>query len=127
MSGYSASEVINHNIKQIYSSSALAVYQQALHKLESRGFVGNLEFEFQTKSSRVKTALLSMELINLGKTKCTLQILNDITERKRLENEFISLVSHELRTPMTFRYIERSRSTNSSSSHPQQRTCDPFG
>jgi signal transduction histidine kinase len=27
--------------------------------------------------------------------------LNDITERKRLENEFISLVSHELRTPMT--------------------------
>jgi signal transduction histidine kinase len=42
-----------------------------------------------------------MEIIELGGTKCTLQIMNDITERKRLENEFISLVSHELRTPMT--------------------------
>jgi signal transduction histidine kinase len=27
--------------------------------------------------------------------------MNDITELKRMENEFISLVSHELRTPMT--------------------------
>ena len=42
-----------------------------------------------------------MELIELEGTQCTLQIMNDITERKRLENEFISLVSHELRTPMT--------------------------
>ncbi|NJR46211.1 MAG: response regulator [Hyellaceae cyanobacterium CSU_1_1] len=101
MSGYNAAEVINRNIPQIYSSSALAVYQQAVKKCDSQGFVHNLELEFPTKSGQVKTVLLSMELIKLDGHKCTLQILNDITERKRLENEFISLVSHELRTPMT--------------------------
>ncbi|MEM6614783.1 MAG: HAMP domain-containing sensor histidine kinase, partial [Cyanobacteria bacterium P01_C01_bin.72] len=53
------------------------------------------------KSGSVKTLLLSMESIQFAGVRCTLQILKDNTERKRLENEFISLVSHELRTPMT--------------------------
>lgn len=101
MSGYDAEEIIDRNIKQIYSKSAFSVYKQALSRLDTQGFVRNLELEFSTKSGRVKTVLLSMESIELDGTKCTLQILNDITERKRLENEFISLVSHELRTPMT--------------------------
>ena len=101
MSGYDAAEVVNQNLDRLYSASALAVYQQALEKIETQKFVRNLELDFPTKSGQVKTVLLSMEEIELDGTKCTLQILNDITERKRLENEFISLVSHELRTPMT--------------------------
>ena len=101
MSGYDTAEVIDRHIGQIYLPSALAVYQRALQKSESQGFVRNLELDFPTKSGQVKTVLLSLELIELDGTKCTLQILNDITERKRLENEFVSLVSHELRTPMT--------------------------
>lgn len=101
MSGYDTVEVINQNLDRLYSASALAVYQQALQKIETQEFVRNLELDLTTKSGQVKTVLLSMEEIELDGTKCTLQILNDITERKRLENEFISLVSHELRTPMT--------------------------
>ena len=101
MSGYDAAEIIDRNLEQIYSGSAYSVYKQALSKLDTQDFVHNLELEFPTKSGQVKTVLLSMESIELDGAKCTLQILNDITERKRLENEFISLVSHELRTPMT--------------------------
>ena len=101
MSGYQEAEVIGQNINQFYSPSTAAQYDQALQKSQSQGFVHNQELEFQTKSGQIKTVLLSLELIELGGTPCTLQIINDITERKRLENEFISLVSHELRTPMT--------------------------
>ena len=101
MSGYDAVEIINQNLEDIYSKEAFTVYKQAIEKSETQGFVRNLELKFKTKSDLVKTVLLSMELIELDGVECTLQILNDITERKRLENEFISLVSHELRTPMT--------------------------
>jgi len=101
MSGYDAAEVINQNLDRLYSPSALAIYQQALQKIETQEFVRNIELNFSTKSGKIKTVLLSIESIKLDGAKCTLQILNDITERKRLENEFISLVSHELRTPMT--------------------------
>lgn len=101
MSGYTQAEVVGQKIDQIYSPSALAVYTQVLRKSQTKGFVRNQELEFCTKSKQIKTVLLSVELIELGGVKCSLQIMNDITERKRLENEFISLVSHELRTPMT--------------------------
>ena len=101
MSGYTAVEVTNKNIKQFFSASALAIYERALQKLNLQCFIHNLELEFSTKSGQAKTTLLSMESIKLEGIKCTLLIFNDITERKRLENEFISLVSHELRTPMT--------------------------
>ncbi len=101
MSAYQEAEVIGQNINQFYSPATAEQYHQALQKCQSQGFVRNQELEFQTKSGQIKTVLLSLELIDLGGTPCTLQIMNDITERKRLENEFISLVSHELRTPMT--------------------------
>ena len=101
MSAYQEAEVIGHKINQFYSPATLESYHQALQKCQSQGFVRNQELEFRTKSGQIKTILLSLELIDLGGIQCTLQIMNDITERKRLENEFISLVSHELRTPMT--------------------------
>ena len=101
MSGYSPGEIIGNSIDRVYSTSALEKYQQALAMAELKGSVCNQELEFKPKSGQIKTVLLSLELIELGGDKCTLQIMNDITERKRLENEFISLVSHELRTPMT--------------------------
>ena len=101
MSGYTKTEVIGQNIAQIYSATALEKYGQVLQKCQSQGFIRNQELEFFTKSGQIKIVLLSLELVELGGVECTLQIMNDITERKRLENEFISLVSHELRTPMT--------------------------
>ena len=101
MSSYQGAEVIGQKIYQFYTSSSARKYHQALADCQPHGFLRNLELEFQTKSGQRKTVLLSLELIDLGGTRCTLEIMNDITERKRLENEFISLVSHELRTPMT--------------------------
>jgi PAS domain S-box-containing protein len=101
MSGYTQAEIIGRTIAQIYLESGAKIYDLVVRKCLKRGFVRNQEFEFRTKSGEYKTTLLSVELIEIEGVRCTLGIMNDITERKRLENEFISLVSHELRTPMT--------------------------
>ncbi|MBE9039819.1 response regulator [Oscillatoriales cyanobacterium LEGE 11467] len=85
--------------------------------LESEGKIGNLEFEFRTKSGKVKTALLSCEIIDLASEKCLLSVTTDITDRKQTEialekakdaaekanrtkSEFLANMSHELRTPL---------------------------
>ncbi|BAY63053.1 multi-sensor signal transduction histidine kinase [Calothrix brevissima NIES-22] len=101
MSGYSLEEVIGHTADDLHLGNAAESLTQTIQMLPQTGSLYNQEFEFFTKYSETKIILLSIELIDLAGVECALIIANDITERKRLENEFISLVSHELRTPLT--------------------------
>ncbi|MGJ5634685.1 ATP-binding response regulator [Nostoc sp. CALU 1950] len=101
MSGYLLEEVIGYTVAELNLGKDAVAIAQTIQLLSDTGSLYNQEFEFSTKSGEVKTILLSIELIDLGGVQCALLIANDITERKRLENEFISLVSHELRTPLT--------------------------
>lgn len=100
MSGYDREEIIDRTIAELKLDISSSTYTQAVQTLLDRGSLQNRELELRTKCGEIRTVLLSIELIELDKHQCTLNIINDITERKRLENEFISLVSHELRTPM---------------------------
>lgn len=101
MSGYCLEEVIEDTATELNLGNNTVAIAQTIQLLPETGSLYNLEFEFSTKSGELKTILISLELIDLGGVPCALLIANDITERKRLENEFISLVSHELRTPLT--------------------------
>lgn len=101
MSGYLPEEVIGHTAAELNLGVAQERYDQIIQQLLKTGSLHNQEREFHTKSGEARAVLLSVELIELAGVFCTLNIVNDITERKRLENEFISLVSHELRTPLT--------------------------
>ncbi|MBW4574422.1 MAG: response regulator [Aphanothece sp. CMT-3BRIN-NPC111] len=101
MSGYSLEEVIGQTTAEISLWTDTEAIAYILQQLKETGALHNQEFEVCTKSGDVKTILLSVERIDLAGVQCALFIANDITERKRLENEFISLVSHELRTPLT--------------------------
>lgn len=101
MSGYSVEEVIGGAIAELSLGKSGEALVSILQLLLEKKALHNQELEFRTKSGQVKVLLLSVELIDLAGVDCALFIANDITERKRLENEFISLVSHELRTPLT--------------------------
>jgi PAS domain S-box-containing protein len=98
ISGYTLDQVIGNSITQLYLGHDSAIF---LRRLQTTETFHNLEFELLTHSGSVKSILLSLDRIELNGTTYALLIANDITERKRLENEFISLVSHELRTPLT--------------------------
>lgn len=56
---------------------------------------------FHSPGAPSRYLLISMETIQIHQSPAVLLIVNDLTERRYLENEFISLVSHELRTPLT--------------------------
>jgi len=101
MSGYSLEEIVGYTSSELRLGIAQETYDQAVQQLLETGSLHNQECEFRTKSGDIKVVLLSIERIELDGVQCMLNIVNDITERKRLENEFISLVSHELRTPLT--------------------------
>lgn len=98
ISGYSLDEVIGRTIAQLHLGHDIDAF---MRRLQTRTAFHNLEFELLTRSQTRKNILLSVDHIDLNGTAYALLIANDITERKRLENEFISLVSHELRTPLT--------------------------
>jgi PAS domain S-box-containing protein len=98
ISGYTLDQVIGNSITQLHLGRDSAAFLRRLQTVET---FHNLEFELLTHSGSVKSILLSLDRIELNGTTYALLIANDITERKRLENEFISLVSHELRTPLT--------------------------
>lgn len=101
MSGYLSAEVIGQTATELHLTKDKDAIMGILQLLQSSGSLYNQEVEFRTQSGEVKIVLLSVEQIELAGVQCALFIANDITERKRLENEFISLVSHELRTPLT--------------------------
>ena len=100
LTGYSQTEVIGRTIAELNPSLTPEIYDSAVQYLLENGSLHNKEYEIHTKEGQTRVVLISTELIELAGVQCTLSIINDITERKRMEDEFISLVSHELRTPM---------------------------
>lgn len=100
MTGYELEAVIGRTAAELELFSDSAIIADALSTLLETGSVHNQEVNIRTGSGELKVVLLSIERIDLSGVPCVLLIANDITERKRLENEVISLVSHELRTPL---------------------------
>ena len=100
ISGYSQAEIIQKSATNLNLWINPQVYDDSVKILLQNDSLHNQECQLRTKQGEIKTVLLSIELIELDGVACTLNLINDITERKRLEDEFISLVSHELRTPM---------------------------
>ena len=100
MSGYAQADVIGKTADDLGWWQSAPLYRQAIAQVTAGTPLYSQEFGCQTRRGEQRTVLVSIERITLNGEPCALNIINDITERKRLENEFVSVVSHELRTPM---------------------------
>jgi len=117
MTGNTEEEIIGRTAVEL----ELWVNQEARGKLfqllTEEGTVRNFEFNFKTKYEKIRTALLSAEIIEINGQTCVLAVSQDITERKQVElalqqakeeaevankakSEFLANMSHELRTPL---------------------------
>ncbi len=87
MVGYASEEIIGRTAAELNLWMNAEKRAQMFDILSKKGVIYNYEFEFRTKSGEVKTALLSAEIINIHGEECLLALSNDITYRKRAEEE----------------------------------------
>jgi PAS domain S-box-containing protein len=101
LTGYTQSELVQLTRADLHLNIPPDRGSVSSPPVNSSNLIHNQECELHTKSGERRIVLLSLEDIELDGLPCTLNLVNDITQRKRLENEFISVVSHELRTPLS--------------------------
>ncbi len=97
-------ELISQDFHQIFAKMPAAEREDYLKHVEEEGRAGPVEVSLKS-DVRESSVVINSLIVNIpGSMPIVWTILQDITERKRIErlkSEFISVVSHELRTPIT--------------------------
>lgn len=111
--GYSRGEVIGKTSFVLNSLGNMEGNYSLKELIQKNGSINNIELKFITKFSEERVGLLSGDIITVDGEQCFLSVINDITERKRLEREMLRLdrlnivgqiaaaIAHEVRNPMT--------------------------
>jgi PAS domain S-box-containing protein len=87
LTGYTPEEVIGRTALELNLWINSEDRQNLFQLIQIDGIVRNYEFDFRTKSGKILTALLSVEIVLIRGEECLLAISNDITERKQAEQE----------------------------------------
>jgi PAS domain S-box-containing protein len=87
--GYNASEVIGKTTSELGIWYDIADRGQLIKLLNDIGTAKNVEFPFMKKSGDIIPGEISGEIININAEKCTLTVINDITDRKLAEKKQI--------------------------------------
>lgn len=83
--GYSRSDVIGKSAVELGLWVNPSERTRLTQKLESQGFLREVECEWRTKDGRTLIALASVELTDIGGEPCFLGVFADITDRKRAQ------------------------------------------
>jgi PAS domain S-box-containing protein len=100
LSGYSREELIGSDPDKLNMWADPEERQKILDKLFQTRILHNEEFAFRTKSGEIRTCLNSSESINIGGKRGIIVVVQDITERKKME---IALQESEEKFSKAFR------------------------
>ncbi len=85
--GYTRDEVIGKTSLELGFWSDLKERDALRELLNAQGGVRDFEAHFRAKSGEVKTALLSVEAIEVEGQRCMISLMKDISERKLMEEQ----------------------------------------
>jgi len=85
--GYSYHELIGHTMRELNIWGDQNSQTWVIEELRSKGYVHNVELDFQIKTGEIRSLLISFELMVIAGVQCVLSAGLDITERKRAEEE----------------------------------------
>jgi len=92
--GYQREEVVGKTMLELGVWESKSVRDRVIRVLEEDGMVKNLEINFRGKNGKTFIGIYSAETIDLGGERYILDIVQDITERKRMEEEIVRLNTH---------------------------------
>ncbi len=115
--GYTEAEVLNKTAAELQLNAVPEQQEEFARAIYECGKIRDKEQFLRTKDNRIRTILVSAELLELGGQPHVLTAGLDITERKlaevetlktlarekelsELKTNFVSMVSHEFRTPL---------------------------
>ncbi len=85
--GYSRAEVLDRTSESLGLFEDMNDRQRLIQLMQQQGGQRNIEINVRRKSGEVRHVELSAEQITIRDESCLLTIINDITERKRMEQE----------------------------------------
>ena len=110
LTGYDRDELIGHTSAELKIVVDMPHRERVLSQIRERGSVKSFEMTIRNKSGRLLEILSSVETIVLNGEKYAINVIYDITERKRAEEQLESVnqeleafsysVSHDLRAPL---------------------------
>ncbi|MGB2924630.1 MAG: diguanylate cyclase [Limnothrix sp.] len=86
LTGYTAEEMIGRSAVELGLWVNLDDRERLFQLVRQGSRVQNHEFEFCTKHGKIRTAILSCEVIQIDGQDCLLSLSNDISERKQAES-----------------------------------------
>jgi PAS domain S-box-containing protein len=92
VTGYEREEVLGRTEEELQLWGTDETRQKIHADLRDRGHVHSLELQLRTKRGEIVDYLLSAETLPLNGEPCVLSVMQDITERKRSEQELMTAI-----------------------------------